>query len=242
MLDEEENAGTQELLRGDGENERQRQKRGTSRSQGRHKAALEYDQENNNNDDQNHKQQDLIKHRQGLTDVLHAVRDGLSLLANVDNLADHLVETDIAVLVSVDGIEALLGFFAVMLAQHFNDVVQQQGLLAFGGKRHPDTASHGLGAADLFESLDDDGMSGRRVEDVLASDLGSNVAENGGDLVADAADVTDDAHGGAGSVAHLLAPVAHDEGVDTIVDDVVFVGKLWAVHGEQGPGSFVEET
>lgn len=183
---------------------------------------------------------DLVKDSEGLASVLHALDDGLALLSDVDKLADHLVEADVAVQVVVDGVEGLVGLVPVGGPEHLVEVFGIEGVLALGDKGHPDAPAEGLGGQALLEGFEVDGVSRGGVKDLLASDLLGKVAKDRGDLVAEAADVSDDLNGGGGAAAQaiLLLPQGH---LDAVVDVVPF-GELGAVHGEEGARGVVEHT
>ena len=198
--------------------------------------------EDDDNNDADHEEEDLVKDTQSLTDILHAVGNGLALLADIDNLENHLLEGNVAVLVGVDGGEGLLGVVLVGRSQDLQDVVDRQGVAALDDEGHPDAAGQGLGRPQLLEGLDDDGVGRVGVEDLLAGDLGGDVAEDGGDLVAEAADVADQAHGGDGTSPPVTQLAAGELHIDTIVNDVVLVHELGAVHGEQRARSVIQET
>jgi len=193
----------------------------------------------NYDNDEDHKEEDLIKHPQGLADILHAAGDCLSLLANLDNLADHLVDANVAILVSVDGVEALLSLFPLSRTEHVNDVLLRQRVTINGDKRHPEAAGQGFGAADFFQGLDDDRMRRVGVEYFFARNLGGDVANDGSKLVTESAGLADQPHRlGRGN----LQVTAGEKHVDTIVNDEVLFQERRAVHGKQCARSFVHEA
>lgn len=92
-------------------------------------------------------------------DVLHALGNIQAIVVKMNYVHDHLLETDVAVVVDIERVEAFLGLDAQLQAHHFLYVgeagftlrCQQQHTMtihfshysresrvAFGNKRHPD--------------------------------------------------------------------------------------------------------
>src|SRR5688572_33138405 len=53
--------------------------------------------------------QNPVQSLQGLTNILHAFGNRLALLSDFNNLANHLIKRDIAVQITIDGVESFLG-------------------------------------------------------------------------------------------------------------------------------------
>ncbi|KZL83850.1 hypothetical protein CI238_10313, partial [Colletotrichum incanum] len=244
MLDKKEDAGTEEFLGSNGEDEGERQESGSSGSETHgQEARLEPGQEDEDDDQENNEHQNLVKHAERLTNVLHAFGDSLAFLANLHNLARHLLQADISVQVVVNHTESLLGVFGVSRSQHFLEVFRVQRVLSFDDKRHPDAAGESFGGLFLLESLNNDGVGRVGVEDLLSSDFGGNVTEDTRDLVSHAANIADESEGGGRASSALAALRSFGQiQIETIVDDIVLVLELGAVHGEQGARSVVEQT
>jgi len=95
--------------------------------------------ENDNQKDQ--KQQNLVKNTNRLANILHALANGFALSAHGDNLADHLIQTNVAIAVLVKRGKGLVGLFSELRAEHLLKIFRQQRFAALDAKRHPDAAS-----------------------------------------------------------------------------------------------------
>ena len=60
------------------------------------------EKEDEDDDEQDKEEKNPVEDGESLADVLHAVCDGLTLLADLDDLADHLVKAYVAVGIGVD--------------------------------------------------------------------------------------------------------------------------------------------
>ncbi len=127
-------------------------------------------------------------------------------------------------------------------AHDLGDVLHRESVLILDNKRHPDAASHGFGGARLLEGLNHNRVGRVGVEDLLARDLGGDISKHGRELVAQAAHVADKLHGGGGHALPDTTLGLAEHGLDAVGDDVVLVGKLGAVHGEQGPRGLVHQA
>lgn len=193
--------------------------------------------ENEDADKDHYKQENAVKDAESLSDVLHAVCDGFALLADLHNLANHLVQADVAIAIGINGIEAFVGLVAVCRAKNLLDIIAIQIIVALAYKRHPDALGKSLRGLDFFESFHDDGVSRVGVEDLLARDFRSHMAEDGSDLVTKttnvAASLGEKGHGGLGAVLAMPLLATIQPRFYRVADDVVLLGKVRAVHGEE---------
>lgn len=140
MLDKEENAGAQKLLTSDSKNEREGEQRGTSTSNNSDEAALEEGEEDKDDNEEDDEEKDLVKGAECLANVLHTLADGLTLLADVDDLADHFVKGNVTVLVVIDHVKRFLGFLFVGRTENLEDIINVQRFLALHDEGHPNAA------------------------------------------------------------------------------------------------------
>lgn len=195
MLDKQEDARAKEFLSGDGEDEGEREEGSSGSSESSDEAALEEGEEDEDDKHKDNEEQDLIKDSESLANIFHALPDGLSFLANLNNLADHLIKTDVAIGVAVDGVEGLLGLGLVCGSEDFFDILQVEFLVIFHNKGHPDSTGEGFGRLGLLQGFENDRMSRVRVEDILSGDLRCDVTKDRSHLVSDSGDISNELHG-----------------------------------------------
>jgi hypothetical protein len=134
--------------------------------------------------------QNPVQSLQGLTNILHAFGNRLALLSDFNNLANHLIKRDIAVQITIDGVESFLGLLLISRSKDLLEVIIVQSLTSFDDERHPDTTTKGLRGTKLLQSLYDNGVRRVGVEDLLASDLAGDVAKDRCDLVSNSANIS----------------------------------------------------
>nr|POE49007.1 hypothetical protein CFP56_32159 [Quercus suber] len=133
----------------------------------------------------------LVQNSDGLTDIVHADCAILALGANAHHKHGHLLEADIAVAIAIQRHEDLVHLIRMLRTQNFDQVVLGQDITSFADEGEPQTTCQRFRCTFGLERLQDDGVSGTGVEDLLSRDVRGHGAEGGGHLVADTTHVAD---------------------------------------------------
>lgn len=200
---------------------------------------LTEDEDTDNKDDSG---EQTIEHVDRLINIVHASSHRLAATSNLRDRKDHLVETDIAIAILVESREGFLSFDFPARAKNFDNVIVKEGVSAFDDERHPKTLGKSLRGTRFLERLDNHVVGRIRVEDLLASDLGSNVAKSRGNLISDTSYIMQETHGGRRSGPCVTLLGTGNVQPQRVVDNVIFFLKLRAVGWEERPGSIEEQT
>lgn len=184
-----------------------------------------------------------------LIHIMHTLRNSLAVSPKLRNGENHLLQTDIPIIIAVQRRKTRLGISLVLGPKHLVQVIHVQGIAASQHKRHPQAASQGLGRGALLQCQSDDGVRGGRVKDLFAGDLVCDLAKGSGDLVTHTTNILNQTHGRCGTSTlvvlarpALLVAAAAAKSTDDVVDDIILVLELLAVLGEHAAGGVVEQA
>jgi len=112
-----------------------------------------------------------------LIDIVHAGSNALTLASKLSDGENHLIKTDIAIVIPVEAGKALFSLSTAVGTKNLDQVISVKSISAFDDERHPQTPRKGFRRWDLLKSLDNDRVSRIGVENMLASNLMGDVTE-----------------------------------------------------------------
>ena len=189
VLDEQENARSQDFLGGNGEDEGQREESCSSGGQGSGEAGVKEGNEGEDDDDEDNDHEQSVQNVDGLVNIVHAGSEGLAITADLDDLLDSFIEGDVAVAVLVEHDESFLCLFSTVVTKNFDNVVLVKSFFALHNKGHPQTSGQSFRGTPLFEGASNDGVSAVRVEDLFSSNLLGDVSEGRSNLVTESSNI-----------------------------------------------------
>ena len=177
VLDEQEDARTENLLGSDGENKGQREECGTSSCESGGEVLVEESNKGEDDDDEDNDHEQSIQDVDGLIHIMHAGSKSLAVASNLNDLLDGFFERNVSVAVLVKHHEGFFSILLVRTSKNILDIFFVEGILSIQDKRHPQTSCESLGGASLLEGFCDNGVGAVGIKDLLSSNFLGNVAK-----------------------------------------------------------------